>query len=72
MSDRAQMRQRESAISMKDDNRTAEKSRDYLIGFHDAVKAALNAIAAQAQRGDDERTMCARAQAIEAVSGLKP
>jgi hypothetical protein len=50
----------------------AASSRDYQIGFNAAIKAALHAIAAMAQHGDDSRTMCVRAQMIEAISGMRP
>jgi hypothetical protein len=52
-------------------DRATEASRIYRLGYYAAIKDALNAIAATAQRGDDTRIMCVRALLIEKVGGLK-
>ena len=57
---------------MTDAPQTTNPSKDYLLGFYAAIKAAINCIPSLEEPMDTHLERRVRARATEAISGLKP
>ena len=57
---------------MTDAPETTYPSKDYLLGFYAAIKAAINCIPSLEEPDDSCLERRVRARAMEEISGLKP
>ena len=57
---------------MSDQPKATAYRSDYLIGFHDGIKAALNAAGATYRPEEDGRDTWVRASIIEKIGEVKP